>query len=176
VLDQRRPHLAGCVLEVVQRLPAAFRVYKNLYLTMLQRYLPKPVRAPYPSVNSLIDWNFELRMNAALRDCFLQILHDPLIESGSLGDLIDPGRFRALRAAFFAQRPAPVSRRSRASGIVKSHAKHLVWRNPIYQHVDRWAHSRPDDMPPPTIPPLDILRRVAIVVLLERQLHRFPVA
>jgi len=72
---------------------------------MLQRYLPKAARAPYPSVNSLPDWNYELRMTAALRDCFLQIVHDPLIESGSLGDLIDLGRFRALRDAFFAQRP-----------------------------------------------------------------------
>ena len=176
VLNQRRPHLTRGVLDVVQRLPAAFRVYKNLYLTMLQRNLPKAARAPYPSVNSLIDWNYELRMNAALRDCFLQILHDPLIESGSLGDLIDPGRFRALRDAFFAQRPAPVSRRSRASAVIKSHAKQVVRRNPIYKHVDRWANSRPDDRLPPTIPPLDILRRVAIVVLLERQLHRFPVA
>jgi len=171
-LEQRRPFLTRGVLDVVQRLPAQFRVYKNLYLTMLQRYWPKAARAPYPSVNSLIDWNYELRMNASLRDCFLQILHDPLIETGSLGDLIDPGRFRALRDAFFAQRPAPLSRRSRASGIIKSHVKQLFRRQPIYKHVDRWANSRPDDRPAPTLPPLDILRRVAIVVLLERQLER----
>jgi len=171
-LEQRRPFLTRGVLDVVQRLPAQFRVYKNLYLTMLQRYWPKAARAPYPSVNSLIDWNYELRMNASLRDCFLQILHDPLIESGSLGDLIDPGRFRALRDAFFAQRPAPLSRRSRASGIIKSHVKQLFRRQPIYKHVDRWANSRPDGRPAPTLPPLDILRRVAIVVLLERQLER----
>lgn len=172
-LEQRRPYLTRGVLNVVQRLPAEFRVHKNLYLTMLQRSLPKAARAPYPSVSSLPDWNYELRMNARLRDCFLQILHDPLIESGVLGDLIDPGRFRALRDAFFAQRPAPVSRRSRASRIIKDHAKRLVWRQPIYKHVDGWNNSRSGARPAPTITPLDILRRVAILVLFERQLHRF---
>jgi hypothetical protein len=173
-LEQRRPFLTRGVLDVVQRLPAEFRVYKNLYLTMLQRYLPKAARVPYPSVNSLPDWNFDLRANAGLRACFLQILHDPLIESGSLGDVLDLGRFRALRDAFFAQRPAPVSRRSRASRIIKDHAKELLRRQPIYKHVDGWIHSRSRERPAPTIAPLDILRRVAILVLLERQLHRFP--
>lgn len=175
-LEQRRPFLTRGVLDVVQRLPAEFRVYKNLYLTMLQRYLPKAARVPYPSVNSLPDWNYELRMNAGVRDCFSQILHDPLIESGALGDLLDPGRFRALRDAFFAQRPAPVSRRSHTSRIIKDQVRHLVWRHPLYKHVDRWTNSRAADRPPPTIAPLDILRRVAIVVLLERQLPRFHAA
>jgi hypothetical protein len=175
-LEQRRPYLTRGVLEVVQRLPAEFRVYKNLYLTMLQRYLPKATRAPWPSVNSLPDWNRDLRMNAGLRDCFLQILHDPLIESGSLGDFIDLGRFRALRDAFFAQRPAPVSRRSRPSRIVNDHARQLLRRRPIYKHVDAWTCSRARKRPATTIAPLDILRRVAVVVLLERQLQRFPAA
>jgi hypothetical protein len=174
-LEQRRPFLTRGVLDVVQRLPAELRIYKNLYLTMLRRYLPKAARAPYPTVNSLPDWNYDLRMNAALRDCFLQILHDPLIESGSLGDLIDPGRFRALRDAFFAQRPAPVDRRSRASRVIENHAKQLLWRQPIYKRVDAWTHSRTRERPARAIAPLDILRRVAIVVLLERQLQRFTV-
>ena len=175
-LEQRRPFLTRGVLDVVRRLPAAFRVHKNLYLTMLERHSPQAVRAPYPTVNSLPDWNYELRMNAGPRDFFRQILHDPLIARGALGDLLDLERFRELRDAFFAQRPAPVCRRSRASQVIKDRAKHLVWRQPLYEHVDRWTQSRAGARPPPTIAPLDLLRRIAIVVLVERQLHSFAVS
>ena len=129
-LEQRRPYLTRGVLDVVKRLPAEFRVYKNLYLTMLQRYLPKAARAPYPSVNSLPDWNYDPHERTA-QGLFSSDPSRSAHQSGSLGDLIDLGRFRALRDASFAQRPAPVSRRSHASRIIKSHVKQLVWRHPI---------------------------------------------
>lgn len=176
VLEQRRPFLTRAVLDVVRRLPAQFRVHKNLYLSMLERHLPETARVSYPSVDSLPDWNYDLRMSARLRDHFLQLLHDPLIGSGSLGAVLDLDRFCALRDEFFAQRPAPVVRRTRASQVVKGHAKQMLWRHPLYKNVDRWTNSRPHDAHEAPIPPIDILRRVAILVLLERQLPRFQVS
>ena len=175
VLDQRRPFLTRAVLDVVRRLPAEFRVHKNLYLTMLSRHLPDTMRAPRASVNSLPDWSYDLRVNGRLRECFLGLLHDPLIESGTLGGLIDMAAFSTLRDSSFAAVPAPVSRRIRASRVIKTRVKEILWRNPAYKYVDRWMNSRSHGRSKPQdfIQPLDILRRVAILVLLERQLHRF---
>jgi hypothetical protein len=104
-LEQRRPFLTRGVLDVVQRLPAQFRVYKNLYLTMLQRYWPKAARAPYPSVNSLIDWNYELRMNAIAQGLFPADPSRSAHRVRLVGRFDRPWSIRALRDAFFAQRP-----------------------------------------------------------------------
>jgi len=173
VLEQRRPFLTRSVLDVVRRMPAEYRVHKNLYLTMLERRFPGVARVPYASVNSLLDWNYDLRTNARLRDFFLELLNDPVIETGALGDLIDMGRFRALRDAFFTENPAPIVRQARASDLARQYVRKMLWRHPFYKHVDRWSNSHQQMKRSVTIAPIDILRRVAILVLLERQLCRF---
>ena len=172
--EHRRPFLTRAVLDVVRRLPAEFRTYKNLYRTMLKRHMPETMRVPYASVNSLPDWSYDLRACQPLRDCFLGLLHDPLTERGSLGALLDPSRYCALRDAYFAQTPAPMSREAQpTSSVIKSHILEMLWSNPNYKYLDRWKNARAGGPAQRSmVQPVDLLRRVAILVLLERQLNR----
>jgi hypothetical protein len=173
--EHRRPFLTRAVLDVVRRLPAAFRVNKNLYRTMLRRHLPDAARVPSASVNSLPDWSFDLRMREPLRSCFLGLLNEPLIESGALGELFDVRAFAAVRDAFFAQTPTPVSRKPRAASVIKGHLNRMLWASRAYEPIDRWRHRWRGNAPTQraTVLPVDLLRRAAILVLLERQLPRF---
>ena len=175
VTEQRRPFLTSHVLDVVRRLPAEYRTHKNLYRTMLRRHLPEAASVPSASVNSLPDWSFDLRTHEPLRTCFLELLHDPLIRNGALGELFDTQAFAAVRDAFFAQIPTPVSRKPRLASIIKGRLNDMLWASPLHEHVDRWRHRLRTDaqMQRTTVLPVDLLRRVAILVLLERQLPRF---
>jgi hypothetical protein len=177
VTEHRRPFLTRGVLDVVRRLPAEFRVYKNLYRSMLKRHLPETMRVPYATVSSLPDWNHDLRAKERLRRHFLGLLHDPLIATGALGGVIETAQFRVLRDAYFAQTPTPVLRRTPASKVLKMQVREVVWRQPLYRYVDRWRNARSQGGPlqRAKAEPVDILRRVAILVLLERQLSRFTV-
>lgn len=175
VTEHRRPFLTSPVLNVVRRLPAQFRANKNLYRTLLRRHLPAAARVPSASVNSLPDWSFDLRTREPLRTCFLDLLHDSAIRNGTLGELLDVQALVAVRDAFFAQSPTPVSRRPRLASVIKGRLNHMLWASPVYESVDRWRHRWRGDAPTlrATVQPIDILRRVAILVLLERQLTRF---
>jgi hypothetical protein len=175
VTEHRRPFLTRPVLDVVRRLPGEFRVFKNVYRTMLKRRLPETMRVPYASVNSLPDWSYDLRTDKRLKACFLDVLHDPLIESGVLGEVLEAAPLHALRDAYFAETPTPMVRTIPASLILKAYVKERVWSHPTFKHLDRWMNSRTVSRPVrrSIADPIDILRRVAILVLLERQLHRF---
>jgi hypothetical protein len=172
--EHRRPFLTRAVLDVVRRLPAELRVHKNVYRTMLKRHLPETMRAPYASVNSLPDWGNDLRANESLRRCFLGILHDPVLETGTLAELLDTTRFSALRDAYFAEAPVPVARKASAKQILKAQIKEVMWRSPAYKYIDRWTHARSVSLS--SVAPVDLLRRVAVIVLLERQLGRLASA
>lgn len=177
--EQRRPFLTRAVLDVVRRLPADLRVYKNLYRSVLRTHMPETMRVPYASVNSLPDWGYDLRTKTPLRECFLGLLHDPIIESGVLGELLDLDRYRALRDAYFSEQPQPVAREAAASSVIKGQIREMLWCSPVYKYIDRWKHSRSARTSRrgltqrSIVEPIDFLRRVAVIVLLERQLHRF---
>jgi hypothetical protein len=173
--ELRRPYLTQPVLDVVRRLPTEFRVYKNLYQSMLRRRLPQTDVAPYASVNSLPDWGYDLRTDERLRACFLALLTDPVIETGVLGELLDMTALRALRDDYFGATAQPMARRTSASTILKSRLQEVLRRQPGYKRLDRWLHTRTRRRTQASITaqPIDLLRRVAILGLLERQLHRF---
>jgi asparagine synthetase B (glutamine-hydrolysing) len=179
--EQRRPFLTRAVLDVVRRLPPEYRAFKNLYRSFLRRHMPETMRVPYASVNSLPDWNYDIRAKQSLRDCMLDLLQDTGVSSGVLGEVLDPQRFRALRDAYFATPPTPVARTASAAKVIKGQVKEMLWCSPVYKYVDRWQHARA--MRSPThgltqrsiVEPVDFLRRVAVIVLLERQLHRLQV-
>lgn len=172
--EQRRPFLTRAVLDVVRRLPSDLRVHKNLYRTMLRRHLTDTTRVPYASVDSLPDWGYDLRTRGALKDCFSSLVNDPSIESGVLGELLDARQFRALRDAYFGQVPTPVVRTARTGSVVKAQMKEMLWRNPGYKYLDRWMNEHSGVRTQcSTVATVDVLRRIAIVVLLERQLGKF---
>jgi hypothetical protein len=172
--EHRRPFLTRAVLDVVRRLPPELRSYKNLYRTTLKRHMPEAMRVPYASVNSLPDWSYDLRARQPLRDCFLGLLQDPLIERGTLGALLDPGKYRAMRDAYFAATPKPLSREAPpVTKVIKGQILQMLWSNPNYKYVDRWKNAREGGLAERSIvQPVDLLRRIAILVLLERQLNR----
>jgi hypothetical protein len=173
--EQRRPFFTRAVLDVVRRLPTELRTHKNLYRTMLKRHMPQTTRVPYASVNSLPDWSYDLRTQKPLRECVLGLLNDPTKESSTLGALLDADRFGQFRDAYFAEIPSPISRQAPpASKVIKSQILEMLWTNSNHKYLDRWKNARDSSGAPRSIvQPVDVLRRVAILVLLERQLNRF---
>ncbi len=172
--EQRRPFLTRAVLDVVRRLPNEARVHKNLYLTMLKRHLPEMARAPYASVDSLPDWSYDLRAREPLRGRFMDLVRNPVFASSVLGTLLDAESFAALRDAYFGEAPTPVAREARASQVMKSQIKALLCRSPGYKYLDRWKNAYAGSATRHIeVAPVDLLRRVAVLVLLERQLSRF---
>ena len=173
-LEQRRPFLTRAVLDVVRRMPTEYRVHKNAYQTMLGRHLPETAKVPVASVSSLPDWNYDLRVNPRLRVCFGSLLSDAAVEF--LGDTINLPRLAELRDAFFAEHPTPVVRKVQPSKLLEQYAKQLVWQHSLYKHVDRWKKSRAEPSRRVSIAAESVLRRVALLVLLDRQRVRFATA
>ena len=172
--EQRRPFFTRAVLDVVRRLPGELRTHKNLYLTMLARHMPQTVRVPYASVNSLPDWSYDLRMHQPLRACVLELLRDPTRESDTLGELIDAEQLRQCRDAYFAATPSPISRQAPPkSAVIKSELLGLVRNTSAFRQLERWKNRNGGGAPRAVVASVDVLRRVAILVLLERQLGRF---
>lgn len=172
--EQRRPFLTRAVLDVVRRLPAEFRVRKNLYRTMLKRHLPETMRVPCSCVDSLPDWGYDLRAQGPLSRCFREILQDPDVETGVLGELFDTNRFGAVRDAYFAGTPVPVGRMVSAKQLLKRQIKQTMWCSPAYKYIDPLMHERSGASA--SLSSADLLRRVAVIVLLERQLERLASA
>jgi hypothetical protein len=173
--EQRRPFFTRAVLDVVRRLPGELRTHKNLYLTMLKRHMPETVRVPYASVNSLPDWNYDLRTQRPLRECVLSLLNDSVTKSGTVGAVLNAARFSEFRDAYFAQTPSPITRKAPpATAVMKSQILGMIRSNPNHKYLERWKNARAGGRASgPIIQPVDVLRRVAILVLLERQLNRF---
>jgi Asparagine synthase/Glutamine amidotransferase domain len=106
----RRPLTAACVLDVMQRVPARYRVYKNAYVSMMDRFYPKAAHFPMAIVDSLPDWDYDLRARPELRALVLELLADERLSIPVVGDILDADATRSLRDAFFAESVAPMRR------------------------------------------------------------------
>jgi len=169
-VEIRRPFLTSSVLEVVRRMPRKHRVFKNLYLSMLKRHLPRSMRIPTVKLSSLPDWPHDVRKNDEIREFFLKYLDLDRVNSGILGKWLEPHDFTEIKNGFFLAEARPVSRvpKNRESQIYRflkliTHRSELIYRlnKPMRSQIRRIRTS------------FDFLRCVALIVLLEEQLNAF---
>lgn len=169
--EMRRPFLSNEVLEVVRHLPKEYRVHKNLYVSMLKRFLPRTMKYPEMDVPSLPDWSYDLRYKEPLRNYFLQLLDFSNLEDSPLGIMVDRTAFERVRDEFFSSHVRPVNRQASTMLRIKRAARQAVVTRP---RLDRFLTSVRTQMAPASPHnAIDPLWRIALCVLLQRNLGRF---
>jgi asparagine synthetase B (glutamine-hydrolysing) len=169
-VELRRPLLTGDVVEVIRHLPGTYRVHKNLFVSMMKRYLPEAMHLPTNSVDSLPDWENDIREKPDLREFFLDLLDAKKINAGILGTLIDIESLERIKSAFMES--AGVRRR-----MWRTKARHLlpadVRRRSRSLDQLRKLLGRSGALQVRTRKTFDVLRCLALITLLEEQLDRF---
>ena len=169
--EMRRPFLSNGVLEVVRHLPQEYRVHKNLYVSMLKRFLPRTMKYPEMDVPSLPDWSYDLRYKEPMRGFFLKLLDFSNLEDSPLGAMIDRTAFERSRDEFFSSPVEPVNRQASAQLRLKRAARQAVLTRP---RLDRLlTRVRRQMAPASSTNVIDPLWRIALCVLLLRNLGRF---
>jgi glutamine amidotransferase-like protein len=169
--EMRRPFLANEVLEVVRRLPRKFRVHKNLYVSMLRRFLPRTMKYPEMEVPSLPDWSYDLRYKEPMRSFFRELLEYANIQEGPLATMIDRAAFEKARDEFFSSEVRPVNRRASRKVRIRRAARQALLARPRLERLLTQLRRRTAPANPSSA--LDPLWRIALCVLLQRNLKRF---
>jgi len=168
--ELRRPFLANGVLDVIRCLPADHRVHKNLYVSALRHHLPRTMLQPDKSVDSLPDWQYDMRTNPQLREYFLELCDFQRFEGGPLGELLEPEGFKKVRDSFFNADARPISRNFSLVDRIKSVLSPLTSRSHMYDELFRSVHNYHATS---SFGEFHMLRRVALLVLLQEQLSKF---
>jgi hypothetical protein len=169
----RRPFLSNSVLEVVRRLPHEYRTYKNLYVSMLRRRLPKAADVPIASAHSTPDWAFDIRRKAALRTFFLDLLDSKQLEGTLLGELFDRRCVERLRDEFFNDKPCPISGRSSWGKEWKNRLRVVASSSPIIGRTLRSIRRTGKEQAARRSAAFNTVRRIALLQLLQKQLSEF---
>lgn len=171
-VEIRRSFLAGNVLEIIRCMPKEHRVFKNLYISMLKRHLPRSMHIPREAVNSLPDWQYDVRKDAELCEFFLRYLDLERITSGVLGKWLDTRGFIEIRDGFFLADARPISRTppSRKSKIY-GFLSPMAYRSQFIDRLTKRMHMRKKGKRTRTS--FDFLRCVALIMLLEEQMTAF---
>ena len=169
--EMRRPFLANGVLEVVQQLPQAHRVHKNLYVSMLRRFLPRTMKYPEMEVPSLPDWSYDLRHKEPVRSFFRELLDFSHLDTTPLGTMIDRSAFEQARDEFFGSEVPRVNRQTSPRIRLKRAARQALLAYPRLERLLTRTRRRMAPATPSNA--LDPLWRIALIVLLQRNLRRF---
>jgi hypothetical protein len=170
--EMRRPFLANGVLEVVRHLPKESRVHKNLYVSMLHKFLPRTMRFPDMEAASLPDWTYDVRYKEPLRGYILELLDFSNLEDGPLGAMIDRTAFERLRDEAFSCQVLPLPRRSSAKFRWMRAIHQALVRRPSLERLLRRVRKNQAFGNQQTGRNA-ILWRIALCVLLQRNLGRF---
>jgi hypothetical protein len=172
--QHRRPFLTKGVLDVVSGLPAEFRVHKNLFISMLRRFYPDIMQVPPNFVSSLPDWMHDLRTKPGLRELFLGLLDPRTIEQTALAEFLDPHAVATLATEFFSAPSTPLERDVSATARFVNRIRGQLQVKPWYRALAEPAKKlrRGGGEPPDRVKPIDILRRISLLVLLEQQKGR----
>jgi asparagine synthetase B (glutamine-hydrolysing) len=173
-IEVRRPFLSRAALELFASLPQTHRVEKNIYVSMLHNRFARLMEIPEQSVDSLPNWEHDVRAPGALREFFLRYLDRGRIEGGVLGAIFDGDAFVARRDAYFAApvaAAAPAAHASwKASFPLRDRVLPFVQR---HRAVDRLSRLVRQGSAMPRRTDFDVLRSVALVTMLEESLDRF---
>lgn len=164
----RRPFLSRGVVDVMTGLSPSQRVYKRLYRSMLRRFAPKVAEVPIATVNSLPDWEFDLRNDAKLRDYLLDLLDPRRLSAGPLGDILNLDAVVELRQREFSRSVRPMRRKpNRARDLLGS----AIRSGSLGYLLKR--KLRPKIAAHHAATGFAVIQRVALLSLLERMFPKF---
>jgi hypothetical protein len=164
----RRPFLANSVIEVVRRLPIQYRIWRNLYFSVLRRYFPLALSVPVAHVNSLPDFTYDTRYREPLRSYVLRLLDFDSMKKGALDEWLSREQFESLCDGFFSGPVRPVSRRP--SIVVQWRTSIIKSRFMLLNEILSRKPRRSQVFSPRAGTTVNLLRRLALLQLLEGQL------
>jgi len=172
-VEVRRPLVARRVVEVIRHLRGRHRAYKNLYLSMLARQFPLAASLPSNTVDSLPDWEYDVRAKAPLRGLFVDLLATKSMQTSIFSELLDLRRFEELRDRFFSE---PLSERPSVRAEHKGRMSRLVpsrvrRESLLFDRIRRAARRRTALTSLRSRGTFDTLRSIALIRLLEAKLH-----
>ena len=164
----RRPFLSRSVIDVICGLSPRQRVYKRLYRSMLRRFAPEVADIPIASVNSLPDWNYDLRNKSQLRDYLTDLLDTRRLSNSPLGDILDVKAVTEVQQREFAKSVKPVRR--------SPNRARTLWMSAV--RSGRLGHRlnhrlRPKVASHPAASAFKVIRRVALLSLLAQMFPEF---
>jgi hypothetical protein len=165
-VEVRRPFLLGSVLDVMAQVPGRFRVDKNLYISMFDRYFPALAAIPTRSARSLPEWSRDIRTKPELRRFFLDLLDESRLD-GALGAVLDPAAVARVRQAFFdgpVQPPRPEAPQPSTARHLPLRLRQRIRASGWYPGSSNMAGSYP------ARGRADIVRCIALLSLLQRSL------
>jgi hypothetical protein len=170
-VEVRRPFLALQVLDVVRRVPVRFRYGKNLYISMLIRFFPELLAVPKRSADSLPRWRHDLQSKPVLSGYFRDLLSRQALANATFSEHLNLSAVDELVARFFASHyggsKTEVDRSARSGRLVQSIKQRLTAYDDVRLALGlkKPASRRFADF--------DLLRRLALLSLLDQQLPRF---
>lgn len=170
-VEVRRPFLTKQVLDVVQALPVRMRYGKNLYISTMLRFFPELLNVEKRWAQSLPNWSRDLREKEPLYSCFSELLSTKAIADTGFSELLDLDVIGKASSGFFATpykaQPAGRDRTARRGRLVNM----LKQRVTAYDDVRRLL--RLQNARRSKFQDLSLLRRIALLVLLDRNAPRF---
>lgn len=171
--EHRRPFLTRGVIDVIRRMPNNYRIFKTLYVSMLHHFLPKTMLVPNMAVRSLPPWTYDVRYKPSLREYFLDLLNPTNIKQGPLDELIDISSLVSLRDVFFSGTVVPPIQKFSYKARLKRTMYCQLLICPGYKTAVRFRNRLSNQSGSGVqMQAITILRRVALCVLLQRQLGR----
>ena len=163
----RRPFLSSGVIDVISGLSPSQRINKRLYRSMLRHFAPEVAEVPLAHVNSLPDWDYDLRNKAQLRDYLIGLLDAQLLLAGPLSDILDINAVVELQRHEFFRSMKPVRRTpNRTRQLVGD----VLRSGPIGHLLKR--KLRPITKSHPAASAFNVLQRVALLSLLAQTFPR----
>jgi asparagine synthetase B (glutamine-hydrolysing) len=166
----RRPFLSNALLEVIRRLPPQYRIHRNLYISMMRRHFPRAMAVPVSTTRANPNWIFDVRYKEVLKNYFVRLLDFDRLEHTPLGQLFDRPHFERLRDDFFSSTIRPLARNSSWLIQWKNYARLLVSRSPSTARMQRIIRNTAKSRSASTEGDYRILRRIALLSLLQEHL------
>lgn len=166
-----RPMMARGLIELSEELPRWLRVDKRILHRLIKRDHSKLARVPTASAHSLIDWDYDMRRDAALRDFLLDLLQFDRLEGSPAGRWLDRDAFEHAVRECFSREPTPVHRGRAPTSTLYSFRK-VLSRNAALgragRRIEKQARRVLGAQPGAGVDV--VLRRLALVSLLQRQI------
>ncbi len=169
--EVRRPFLCKDVLDVVQQLPTRFRYGKNLYISTLVRFFPELIKVDEDSTDGLPQWRRDLRKKPKLSRFFASLLSRQTLSQSSFSDFLNLQEVEKIVSQFFEAPPNDQSREIGPRARMGPRMQRVKQQLRAYDDIRLAAGLKK----PATnsYKNYDLLRRIALLVLLDRNLSRF---
>jgi hypothetical protein len=170
----RRPLFLGPVMDVVARLPEAYRVDKRVLVALLQQHLPQFAGPAPAAADSLVDWEYDSRTSGDFRVFLEEHTRPEALTCLPWDGTLEPDSARALIDAFFAKQPLPLNRQAGSARFWVDWRRELMGV-PVLGAALRWVQPALRNWKSPRVRaagrPFKLIWRLALLQLLHECLE-----